>query len=289
MIDNSNRLGKGLSSLLGEKKIFSQQNKDIDGDIRDLDINSITKNKNQPRKRFNREQLEELANSIKEFGILQPIIVRPIEIDGVKKYQIVAGERRFRACKMLNLPTIPAIIKDFDENKSFSLSIIENIQREDLNIVEEAIAYNELINIYSYTQNDLAMKLGKSRSHVTNILRLLRLPEKVLNYLIENKLEMGHARALINHEKAEELADYVVENKLSVRETEKLVKSGIIKNKAKPIFVLNDLIIDKERTLKDKLENFDIAIKFNEKKQSGSIIVKYRNLDELDLFLNKIN
>lgn len=276
------RFGKGLSSLLGEKNlsIISQNNKN------EIDVNSIIINDKQPRKNFNEDSLKELVESIKQYGILQPIIVR----EKGEKYEIIAGERRYRSAKIAGLTTIPAIIKEFNDQDSFSLSIIENIQRENLNVLEEANAYKELIEKYNYTQQEISEKVSKSRSHIANLLRLLNLPEIVQKHLIDGKIEMGHARALINYEFAEEIIDYIIENNLTVRDVEKIVKDEknitfLNKvNKIKKKYVDDDikskvLILEKKIKLK-------CNINYNEKSNKYVLNIKFNSDEELDNFIN---
>ncbi len=285
MIEN-NRLGKGLSSLLGERKsIINDSNNE--NNIKEINIDNIKPNKNQPRKNFDQNSIDELAQSIKEYGLLQPIIVKKIDNSN---FELIAGERRLKACKKLNFRTIPAIVKNFDEEKSFSLSIIENIQREDLNIVDEAFAYKNLMEFCKLTQNDLADKVGKSRSHVANILRLLSLSDKILSYLKDGKIEMGHARALINFDRADEVIDYIVNEKLTVREVEKLVKDEIIiKPKAKVNNTIPESFMSKESILKEKLDGFKFKLKMQNNKESGDIVLSFKNIDELNKIIDKIN
>ena len=261
------RMGKGLSSLLGDKKFAILENAK-----NELNINDIVINKNQPRKNFKEEELQELTNSIKKYGVLQPILVRKLNNN---KYQIIAGERRYRASKLAGLKTIPAIIKDFNNEESFNLSIIENIQRENLNVIEEANAYKTLMNDYNYTHQDIADKVGKSRSHITNIIRLLTLPDVVLSHLINGDIEMGHARALINCDFVEDIIDHIVDNKLSVREVEKLVKNeGNFKKKQ----------VKKE----DDRVSLLIQNGFNCKISNKSISFKFNSIKELDSFINNL-
>ena len=284
MIEN-NRLGKGLSSLLGERRGLIN-NSISDGNIREIVIENIRQNKNQPRKNFNEDLIDELAQSIKEYGLLQPIIVR--KIDNLN-FELVAGERRLRACKKLDMKTIPAIIKDFDEEKSFALSVIENIQRENLNAVDEAFAYKNLIEVCKLTQNDLADKVGKSRSHIANMLRLLNLSDKILSSLKEGKIEMGHARALVNFDRADEVIDFIISEKLTVREVEKLVKDEtVIKFQPKINNQIPESFVTKENLLKERLNGFKFKFKLQNNKESGNIILSFKNLDELDRIIDKI-
>lgn len=285
MIEN-NRLGKGLSSLLGERMniVNSPVN---DGNVKEIIIENIKPNRNQPRRDFDQNSIDELAQSIKEYGILQPVIVRKIDD---ANFELIAGERRLKACKKLNMRTIPAIIKNFDEEKSFILSVIENIQRENLNIVDEAFAYKNLIEECKLTQNDLSDKIGKSRSHIANILRLLNLSDKILSYLKEGKIEMGHARALINFDRADEVIDYIVNEKLTVRDVEKLVKGEIVvEPKQKINNEIPEVFVSKENILKEKLSGFNFKLKIQNNKESGNIVLSFKNLDELNKIIDKIN
>ena len=262
----TDRLGKGLSTLLGDKKFSIIEKSEID-------IDSIVTNKDQPRKNFKEEELKDLASSIKKYGILQPILVRKVK----DKYQIIAGERRYRAAKLAGLKMVPVIIKDFDDEESFNLSIVENIQRENLNTIEEANAYKTLMDNYNYTHQTIADKVGKSRSYITNLLRILTLPDVVLRHLIDGDIEMGHARALVNCDFVEDIIDYIVDNKLSVREVEKLVKSESTLNK-KPV----------KKVQTDNREKLLHKKGFNCKINKKTITFKFGSEDELDDFINNI-
>ncbi|MBO4956291.1 MAG: ParB/RepB/Spo0J family partition protein [Rickettsiales bacterium] len=279
-IDNK-KLGRGLSSLLGDKK-FSI----IEGGKNELNIDSIVINNNQPRKNFNDESLNELVESVKQYGILQPILVRKIENN---KYEIIAGERRYRSAKLAGLKTIPVLIKELDDEKSFNLSIIENIQRENLNPLEEANAYNELIKKYNYTQQDIANKVGKSRSYIANLLRLLNLPDVVQKYLIDGKLEMGHARALVNCNFINDIIDYIVDNNLSVREVEKLVNDEQnienIKNKKIKKIITNNC---GDRIDLLKKAGYNCKITCNKTTGKSSLNLQFNSIDELDDFINNL-
>ena len=292
----SNKLGKGLSSLLGNRNlsiIANKNNEENNNKNSELSIDLIVANTKQPRKNFNDNSINELVQSIKKYGILQPIIVRKIKDSD--KYEIIAGERRYRSAKIVGLKTIPAIIMNFDDKDSFSLSIIENIQRENLNSIEEANAYNELIEKYNYTQQEISNTVGKSRSHIANLLRLLTLPEVIKNYLIEGKIEMGHAKVLVNCDFAEEIIDHIVENKLSVREVEKLVKDGKnncdIKLKIKKDTEINNYIDD---SIKDKIKNLETKlslkcnVNYNKKNKNYTFNVKFNSYDELNKFINNL-
>ena len=300
---NNNKLGRGLTSLLGEKKISMIEN--LIGDdsslekIQQIDIGLLVPNKFQPREVFNEEELNELENSIKEFGILQPIVARKISDD---KYEIVSGERRLRAAKIADLKIVPVILKEFSDREMASLAIIENIQRSDLTAIEEAKGYNTLIKEFNYTQQEVADLIGKSRSHVANLVRLLTLPQIIQQMICEKKIDMGHARALIgisedNAEKAIELANIIIEKQLSVRDVENLVKnlddSEVVKEEESTLNSNNnnnnniEYLKDLENTLFNKIK-LKLKIKFNSKKNKGSLTINYNSLNELEEFVKNI-
>ena len=208
-------LGRGLSSLIGETKIESQKNK--------IGITEIVPNKYQPRKNFDEENLNDLVNSIRERGIIQPIIVRKSE-DQISKYEIIAGERRWLAAQKAGLHEVPVVITEADDLKSLEFAIVENVQRHDLNPLEEAQGYQRLISEFSYDQEKVSKFIGKSRSHVTNCLRILSLPDEVLKLIENKKLSSGHAKILVGLDNASFVANKIVEKKLSVRQAEAFVK-----------------------------------------------------------------
>ena len=222
----SKGLGRGLSALMGENLIAENAN---DDGLNQLALDNIFPNPDQPRTIFNSVELDELASSIKQNGILQPILVKPM---GGDKYQIIAGERRWRAAKMVGLVNMPAIIKDMPEKEILEIALIENIQRENLSPLEEAESYKKLIDEYNYTQEKMAERVSKSRSHIANLLRLINLPGKVKDYLNQGLITLGHAKLLINQEEAEHFVDLIVNNSLNVRETEDMIrqKSGFTKS-----------------------------------------------------------
>ena len=289
---DKNRLGKGLSSLLGDKSKFSiissNSGFDITNRVVELPLEEIDKNPNQPRKHFNQQELNELADSIAEYGVIQPILVHK-KTDG--RYQIIAGERRFLASKQIGLTTIPAIIKDDeDEDKYFIESLIENIQRADLNSIEEAEAYKLLIEKYSYTQEQLAKSVGKNRSTITNSLRLLTLPKQIQQYLIDGKLSMGQARALINCPLALEIAEYAIANESTVREVEQLVKQETIptktysnetQKKAK-----KEINIDGFEEFK-RVNGSKCKIAYSEKTKTYNLNMKFNDIKHLEKFINR--
>ncbi len=296
--NTNNKLGKGLSSLLGEKKLnlsSSLMSIDLTADkIQLISIDLLRPNRFQPRKFFNDDELRELSLSIKEYGILQPIVVRKFSED-LSKFEIIAGERRFRAGKMAGLETVPAIIKDFNDKDVLSLAIIENIQRSDLSVMEEAEAYFMLMKDFNYTQQDVANFVGKSRSHIANITRLLDLPQEVKELLYQKKIDMGHARALINCDRAVEIANTIVDADLSVRETEKLVRDYNQekinlqrKIKKAQVSMLNREYFKKvEKSLFDKI-NLKAKIDFDNQKKKGKIVINYGSIEQLEDFLKKI-
>jgi len=299
-------LGKGLGALIAnvseeEKEIVdSEQNtnevifdsKDIDefAEIyKDIPINTVIPNPSQARNDFNTEKLDELVMSIREHGIVQPIVVRPLEN---RNYEIIAGERRWRACKILGMQEIPAIIKKYSEIEATAISLIENIQREDLNSLEEANAYKRLMDCFTLTQEDVAGMVGKSRSHIANIIRLLLLPEEVKILLGNNSITTGHAKALLSLNDAElqlKVVEKIIANNLSVRETEKLVKDIISEKlrKQRENPEKEKVYIVMENNLNDYLKTM-VNIKVNSQ-GNGKIEIAYKNKNELDRIINLIS
>jgi ParB family chromosome partitioning protein len=279
MADNK-KLGKGLSSLLGEKS-FS-----LMGSRSEIPIDSLVVNRNQPRKDFGEESMQELTDSVKKYGVLQPILVRKVE----DNYEIIAGERRYRSAKMAGLKTIPAVVKNLDDRESFSVSIVENVQRKDLNPLEEAAAYRYFIDVYGCSQQDVALFTGKSRSHIANLLRLLRLPECVQRPLADGKIEMGHARALIGCAFPKEIVDSIIARKLSVREVEDLIrrKSNLSldeKINRKNRRLLMEEMESKANELSQKI-NLQCRIGYNHSTGKGVLTIRFDSLDKLDNFIN---
>ena len=278
MIDNKIKkgLGRGLSSLLGDVPKKIETNK--------VSIKDIVRNKFQPRKNFNKDNLEELTNSIKEQGIIQPIVVRPDKsING--KYEIIAGERRWLASQNAGLHEVPVVILDVDDVKSLEFAIVENVQRQDLNSIEEARGYQRLVDDFSYNQEKLSKFIGKSRSYIANSLRLLSLPEEILA-MVENKsLSASHARSLIGLNNAIDIAKKIVQKKLSVRQAEILARQFRDK-KFKLVHKKDPNILDLQKTLEDKT-GLNISIN-NRKNNSGSIVFEYQNLEQLDKIIDTI-
>ena len=282
----SRGLGKGLKALIPDESFMSIDNSDTENAeklVFFLQINKIRPNADQPRKKFNREKLEELAASIKEHGILQPLVVRP-ENNG---YTIIAGERRWRAATMAGLKEVPVIVKDLPAKNVMELALIENVQREDLNAIEEAEAYGALMEHFNLTQGEIGIRIGKSRAAITNTMRLLNLPDKVRQEVLDDNISSGHARALLSLEdqrQMEALCEEIIDKKLSVRETEKKVK--LLKNppkeeKAKP--EKNPYITAVEDGLKQK---FATKVKISGKKDKGKIELEYYSTEDLNRILD---
>ena len=278
MIENKIKkgLGRGLSSLLGDTDKKTQINK--------LSINDLTRNKFQPRKHFNKESLEELSQSIKEQGIIQPIVVRP-DSESNGKYEIIAGERRWIASQNAGLHEVPVVILNVDDVKSLEFALVENIQRQDLNAAEEAEGYQRLINEFSYNQEKVSKFIGKSRSYITNSLRLLSLPEEVLSFIRKGDLSAGHARAIIGLSNCALIAKKIIQKKLSVRQTESLAKQ-FKENKFTLVAKKDSNILDLQRNLEEKT-GLNITIN-NKKNNSGTISFEYSDLDQLDKLIKII-
>ena len=269
-------LGRGLSSLIGDSEVT--ENKTT------IPISSIVRNKYQPRKKFEKESLEELTNSIKERGIIQPIIVR--KSDGQdNKFEIIAGERRWQAAQNAGLHEIPSVVIKADNLKSLEFAIVENVQRKDLNSIEEAEGYKRLIDEFNYDQEKVAKFICKSRAHISNCLRLLNLPQKIIEYIIDEKISPGHAKILVGLDNVELLAEKIISKKLSVRQTEALVritkgnKSIIKKNK-------DSNILDIENQLMEKI-GMRVYVN-NKKNNSGTLTFQYKGLDQMERLIQVI-
>ncbi len=272
-------LGRGLSSLIGDTKINSNVNK--------LSVSDLVRNKLQPRKIFDQKNLEELTNSIKERGVIQPIIVRNSQ-DHSDKYEIIAGERRWLAAQNAGLHEVPVVITEADDLKSLEFAIVENVQRHDLNSIEEANGYQKLIDQFGYDQEKVAKFIGKSRSHISNCLRLLTLPKEVIALIENGNLSQGHAKVLVGLENAFFLAKKIIDKKLSVRQAENLVR--IFKTTGKSKYILKDSNLKQlESELINKI-GLNVSIN-NKKNNSGSIYFEYKNLDQLNRIIEiiKIN
>ena len=273
---NKKGLGRGLSSLIGDSDFKTSNNK--------ISISSIVPNKNQPRKIFEKDALEELKNSIKERGIIQPLIVRKSK-NNDDKFELIAGERRWQAAQSAGLNEVPVVIIEADNLKSLEFAIIENVQRKDLNSIEEAEGYKNLIENFGYDQEKVSKFIGKSRSHISNSLRLLTLPEKLIDMIRHQKISQGHAKILIGLENALLLADKIIKKKLSVRQAENLVrllKSG--KNKSN--ISKDPDILATQNSLSEKI---GMRVYLNNKKNnSGTLTFEYKAVDQLDRLINII-
>lgn len=287
-MDNKNnaRLGKGLSSIFGQdvsKVLDDIQNGDMEVESQQqskIPVNEIRPNPYQPRKVFNDEALKELSSSIKQHGVFTPILVKK----SIQGYDLIAGERRLRASKLAGLENIPAIIVDFDDQEMMEIALLENIQREDLNVIEEAKAYEKLIQRLGYTQEQLAHRVGKSREHITNLLRLLKLPEDVQEYVVNKQLSMGHVRALLGlktESSMRKIAKQAIDQGLSVRKVEQIVKDTnnkkTVEKPKKDIYV---------KAAKEKLQEFfqtSVSISKN------SISIHYENKEDLNRILELLN
>ena len=269
-------LGRGLSSLLGDSSKNIETNK--------IAIKDIVRNKFQPRKSFNKDSLAELTNSIKEQGVIQPIIVRPsASLDG--KYEIIAGERRWLASQNAGLHEVPTVILNVDDVKSLEFAIVENVQRQDLNPIEEARGYQRLVDDFSYNQEKLSKFIGKSRSYIANSLRLLSLPDEVLSMVEQENLSAGHARSLIGLNNSVDIAKKIIQKKLSVRQAEVLARQFRNK-KFKLVHKKDPNVLDLQKTLEEKT-GLNISIS-NKKSNSGTITFEYKDLDQLDRIINTI-
>ena len=263
-------LGRGLSSLIGDSEKIN--------DRKNVSISSLVRNKYQPRKKFDEVSLEELTNSIRERGIIQPIIVRPSS-DEEDKFEIVAGERRWQAAQFAGLHEVPVFVIDIDNLKSLEFAIVENVQRKDLNPIEEAEGYKRLIDEFSYDQDKVSRFIGKSRAHISNCLRLLSLPQEIKELIVEEKLSQGHAKILVGLDNAILLARKIISKKLSVRQTENLVrmmKSSPNSNSKKK----DPNIVSLEQELTDKI-GMRVFVK-NKRNNSGTISLEYKEADQLD-------
>ena len=287
------KLGRGLSALLGESKVksplFNPENQDA---VEKISLKKIRAGVYQPRQNFEETELQDLADSIKEHGVIQPIILRKTDEDF---YEIIAGERRFRASKIANLTEIPAIVRKFSDNDALEIAIIENVQRSDLSPTEEARGYQRLMKEFSYTQEIVAKKVGKSRAHIANLLRLLSLPEKVREYLDSKQISMGHARAIINSINPEELAKKIIAKGLNVRDAEEIVRDEKIeKAKRTPVlirtesrikFINSEHLVALENQISE-LCGMECKISYNGFKGVGKIIMKFDEIEKISQLIS---
>ena len=269
-------LGRGLSSLIGETRVESKTNK--------LSLSEIVPNKYQPRKNFDEEMLKDLCNSIKERGVIQPIIVRKSNFEN-SKFEIVAGERRWLAARKAGLHDIPVVVTEVDDLKSLEFAIVENVQRHDLNPLEEAQGYKRLIDQFSYDQEKVSKFIGKSRSYIANALRLLNLPKDVLQLVEEKKISAGHAKILVGLQNASFIATKILKKKLSVRQAENFVKI-FKKSKSNSTSIKDPNLRDLEHSVQEKL-GLKVNIKSN-KKNRGSITFNFTELDQLNKIISII-
>ena len=307
MADKKRGLGRGLSALIGDvdiglsadakaptkeksKKTSTPSSEESSSQgLRNLGVEKLVPGKFQPRREFDKGALKELANSIREKGILQPILARPNPDGGAKSpYEIVAGERRWRAAQIAQLHDVPVIVRDMTDNEALQIGIIENVQRSDLNPIEEAEGFQRLIDEFSYTQEVLAKTLGKSRSHIANTLRLVGATNKVREYLIAGQLSAGHARALLGHPNADRLASDIVKQGLSVRDVEKLVadkkpSKGGSKSK-KPA----EKDTDTRALEKSIADNLGLSVAIQHEKDGGHVRVSYKTLEQLDEVVRRL-
>ena len=307
MADKKRGLGRGLSALIGDvdvglstdakaptkdksKKTSTPSSEESSSQgLRNLGVEKLVPGKFQPRREFDKEALKELANSIREKGILQPILARPNPDGGAKSpYEIVAGERRWRAAQIAQLHDVPVIVRDMTDNEALQIGIIENVQRSDLNPIEEAEGFQRLIDEFSYTQEVLAKTLGKSRSHIANTLRLVGVTNKVREYLVAGQLSAGHARALLGHPNADRLASDIVKQGLSVRDVEKLVadkkpSKGGSKPK-KPA----EKDTDTRALEKSIADNLGLSVAIQHEKDGGHVRVSYKTLEQLDEVVRRL-
>ncbi len=275
MNKDKKKLGMGLGALLSA-------NTKNTNNINKIDISKISPNKQQPRKNFEEKEIKELSNSIKNQGLIQPIVVREIENN---EYEIIAGERRWRACQLAGLHSVECVVMSVSEESVYELALVENIQRQNLNVVEEAKAYKNLIRINNLKNEDLAKKLGKSSSHISNLIRILELDDEIHQMIIDGKISMGHARALIGVPNAVERAKEIFEKKLSVRDVEK--STSKYKQTRKKQIEKDPNIADLEKELSDKI-GLKTEIQFNDNGSSGSLKLYYSDLNQLDEIMKRL-
>ena len=278
---NKKGLGRGLSSLMGE--VIEDDNENLNKSDVKISISKLRPSPIQPRRIFDKVSIAELAESIKSKGLVQPILVRPSP-SNPGEYEIIAGERRWRAAQVAQLHELPAVVRELDDTESLEIAIIENVQRADLSPIEEASGYKKLMNNHGHTQEALSEVVGKSRSHVANIVRLLSLPNSIQDMISQGSISAGHARAIMNSAFPEQLAEKIINENLSVRQTEALVKSK--KPIIKKLKLKDPDTLDLEKKLSEKL-GLDITINHTPKR-GGSMKIKYRSLDQLEMVTSKL-
>jgi ParB family transcriptional regulator, chromosome partitioning protein len=279
MNEKPSRLGRGLAALIGDmSSLDGARFAESGSGSRRLPIDFLIANRANPRREFDQSQLDELANSIREKGVMQPLLVRPTT--DPNQFEIIAGERRWRASQLAGLSEVPVLIREVDDKEALELAIIENVQRVDLNPLEEAMGYGQLIEQFDYTQQDLAQVIGKSRSHVANTLRLLKLPDDVRSMLSRGELTAGHARTLITADDPATLAKRIIDGGLSVREAEQLSQQQAAVPRRKPAPGSKDAdTVALEKRLSDVL---GLHVAIDHKEQGGRIEIRYRTLEQLD-------
>ena len=280
-------LGRGLSVLLNENIEISSNLTSNSSSIENIPIDKLSPGKYQPRKTFKSEEMDSLIQSVREKGIIQPLVVRSI---GNELYEIIAGERRFRASKVVGLKNVPAVIRNCSNQDAFEIALIENLQRDDLNPIEESYSLKKLGDEFGIGHDEIAKRIGKSRSYVVNMIRLMNLPENVQELVSSSKLSAGHARALIGNEDAYEIAKEIIEKNLSVRDAEKIVKSKKDKNK-KSISMNLDIsdVEEQVMVLKKRFDNlFRLNTDFKVKKTGATLQLNFTSFEEIDEFLEKL-
>jgi ParB family transcriptional regulator, chromosome partitioning protein len=280
MNEKPSRLGRGLAALIGDMSTMDGVRVTDSGGLKRLPVEFIIANRANPRRRFDDEQLEELTNSIREKGVMSPLLVRPTDDPNI--FEIIAGERRWRASQKAGLHDVPVIVREVGDKEALELAIIENVQRADLNPLEEAMGYGQLIEQFEYTQQDLAQVIGKSRSHVANTLRLLKLPEDVRGMVSSGALTAGHARTLITAEDPATLAQQIVSGGLSVREAEALSQQRDVPGRKRPAASGGDRDSDTvalERRLSDAL---GLSVSLAHSERGGRVEIRYKTLEQLD-------
>ncbi len=303
-INNDKKLGRGLSALLGDASkakdasLANITTNNNDDSVQLVSINNIIAGVYQPRKSFDQNQLSELSHSISENGIIQPIVVR--KADGRGTFEIVAGERRFRAAKMAGLNQVPVIVKDIDNTQALEFAIIENVQRADLSPIEEAHGYKQLINEFEYTQEQVAKKIGCSRSHIANILRLLSLPKEVQDLLDQGKISFGHAKVIMNSDNAVEIARQIVENNWTVRDVETMFKNDELEVEIKSDIIKKISPATKNKKNKSQsIKNIELKLKqlfaenlvkaeYNQQKHKGKITIFFKDLKEIEELVDSL-
>jgi len=273
-------LGRGLSALFGESTLIEQK---VPGSIFSLPTVALKPSKFQPRSQFDDDKLTNLIDSIREKGIIQPLVVRPLD-PGLGTYEIIAGERRWRAARTLNLEQVPVIVREYNDHEALEIALIENIQRDDLTPIEEAEGYQRLLEEFHYTQEQLARSIGKSRSHVANMLRLNQLPPHIKDMIQDGKISAGHARTLVNAENIEELAQNIIEKNLNVRQAERLKRGG------KSAFDLPESeVIQQSKIIENEITRMlalETALKI--KKSGATLTVQFKSYEEIDEFMDKL-